>query len=112
MFQQMLSATNESTVQRLYRTQIQSVNSNQANENSTNVRNVQENHQDSTGMIFREKPLSGQAKQASKMRRQPIQNDIKKGRNDKIDLVSPSGKEIQVKYKKLNNYLNQGYKQI
>ena len=81
-------------------------------ENSTNIRNVQENHQDSTGMIFREKPLNEQAAQSSNMRSQPIQNDLKKGRNDKIELVSPSGKRIQVKYKKLNNYLNQGYKQI
>ena len=112
MFQQMLSATNESTVQRLYRTQIQSVNANPGIENSTNVRNVQENHQDSTGMIFREKPLNEQAAQSSNMRSQPIQNDLKKGRNEKIELISPSGKRIQVKYKKLNNYLNQGYKQI
>ena len=63
-------------------------------------------------MFFGEKPLNEEAAQSLNMRRQPIHNDPKKGRNDKIELVSPSGKRIQVKYKKLNNYLNQGYKQI
>jgi len=38
--------------------------------------------------------------------------DEKIGRNEKIKLVSPSGKEIEVKYKKIQQYLNQGYKQV
>ena len=32
-------------------------------------------------------------------------------KNEKIDLISPSGKRETVKYKKLQDYLNRGYTQ-
>ena len=34
------------------------------------------------------------------------------GRNQKIVVRSPSGEEIQIKFKKLQNYLNKGYTQV
>ena len=40
----------------------------------------------------------------------PMTNDGKKvGRNDKIKLISPDGKEIEVKFKKIESYLSKGY---
>ena len=39
-----------------------------------------------------------------------INNGEKVGRNDKIKLISPDGKEIEVKFKKIESYLSKGYK--
>ena len=36
-------------------------------------------------------------------------NGEKVGRNDKIKLISPDGKEIEVKFKKIESYLSKGY---
>jgi preprotein translocase subunit SecA len=44
--------------------------------------------------------------------RTPVKVDQKYGRNDKIKMVGPDGKEIEVKFKKLQQYLNQGYSQV
>jgi len=41
----------------------------------------------------------------------PITTDKKIGRNEKIEVISPSGKHETVKYKKLQDYLNRGYSQ-
>ncbi len=38
-----------------------------------------------------------------------INNGEKVGRNDKIKLISPDGKEIEVKFKKIESYLSKGY---
>ena len=32
--------------------------------------------------------------------------------NDKVKVIGPNGKEIEIKYKKLQQYLNQGYTQV
>ena len=42
----------------------------------------------------------------------PLVADKKIGRNEKIYVQSPSGDKIQIKYKKLQQYLNQGYTQV
>jgi preprotein translocase subunit SecA len=41
-----------------------------------------------------------------------VHADEKIGRNEKVKMVSPSGKQVEVKYKKLQQYLNQGYAQV
>jgi preprotein translocase subunit SecA len=56
--------------------------------------------------------MQQQAAASSGIPKQPVHVDGKVGRNDKIKLVSPSGKQIEVKYKKLQHYLNQGYSQV
>ena len=60
--------------------------------------------------------FAGQAqgqKNASKNRSiTPIVAGKKIGRNEKIYVQSPSGDKIQIKYKKLQQYLNQGYTQV
>ena len=111
MFQQMMSDSNEASIQRLFRTQIQGVDINSQQPNSSSVRNVQVNHEESTGMGFSGPSMQEQASNSSNMPIEPIKSVDKKGRNDKIGLISPSGKRIEVKYKKLNTYLNQGYKE-
>ena len=108
MFQEMMSNTSEATIQRLYRTQIQGMDT--APELPLNkARNVQALHDESTGMGFSGPSMQEQASSSSGAPKQPVNTDEKIGRNDKISLVSPSGNQVEVKYKKLQQYLNQGY---
>ena len=111
MFQQMMADTSELTLQRLYRTQIQGMNTSPEIPVSKD-RNIQVQHDESTGMGFSGPSLQEQAAASSGMPKQPVNVDEKIGRNEKIALVSPSGKQIDVKYKKLQQYLNQGYSKV
>ncbi len=111
MFQQMMADTSEATIQRLYRTQIQGMEA--APEMPVSkARNVQTQHDESTGMGFSGPSMQEQAAVQSGAPKQPVHVDEKIGRNAKIKLVSPSGKQVEVKYKKLQQYLNQGYTQV
>ena len=111
MFQQMMADTSELTLQRLYRTQIQGMSASPEMP-VTKDRNVQVQHDESTGMGFSGPSLKEQASASSGIPNQPINVDEKIGRNEKIKLVSPSGEQVKVKYKKLQQYLNQGYSKV
>ena len=111
MFQQMMVDTTEETVQRLYRTQIRGMEA--APEMPVSrARNVQTQHDETTGMGFSGPSMQEQAVGSSGVPKQPVHADEKIGRNAKVKMVSPSGKQIEVKYKKLQQYLNQGYSQV
>jgi len=111
MFQQMMADTSEETIQRLYRTQIQGMES--APEMPVNkARNVQTQHDETTGMGFSGPSMQEQAASSSGAPKQPVHVDEKIGRNHKIKLMSPSGKQVEVKYKKLQQFLNQGYTKV
>jgi preprotein translocase subunit SecA len=111
MFQQMMVDTTEETVQRLYRTQIRGMEA--APEMPVSrARNVQTQHDETTGMGFSGPSMQEQAAASSGVPKQPVHADEKIGRNEKVRMVSPSGKEVEVKYKKLQQYLNQGYTQV
>ena len=112
MFQQMMSDTNSETVKRLYRTQIQGIESSPNNNISSNTKNLQARHDDSSGMGLNSPSLQDQASASSNMQQTPAISDDKIGRNEKIKVVSPSGKEIEVKFKKLQHYINQGYTKV
>jgi preprotein translocase subunit SecA len=111
MFKEMMENTTQMTLQRLFRTKIQGMD--QAPQvRSSQARDVQMKHQDSTGLGFTGPPEVTQNKnQPQQATRKPITTDKKIGRNEKIDLISPSGKRETVKYKKLQDYLNRGYTQ-
>ena len=66
-------------------------------------------HDDSSGMGLNSPSLQDQANANSNTQQRPITSDEKIGRNEKIKLVSPSGKQIEIKFKKLQHYINQGY---
>jgi preprotein translocase subunit SecA len=72
------------------------------------ARNMEMKHQDSTGLGFTPAQEKSQSQQPS---RSPIISDKKVGRNEKVEVISPSGKREIIKYKKLQNYLNRGYTQ-
>ena len=100
---------NSDTIQRLFRTEIQGMQQ-PAKMPDRKVRDLQVSHQDTTGMGF-QGPSQGQSNQPQQVRT-PIRTEQKYGRNDKILVQAPDGKQMEVKYKKLQNLLNLGYKQV
>jgi preprotein translocase subunit SecA len=114
LFQEMMMDMNRTTVQRLFRTRIEGLQQVPRIQRQR-VRNVQTQHAETTGMGFvgsREGAAQGQAGGASSTQRTPIRVGRKIGRNEKVTVVSPSGEKIQIKYKKLQQYLNRGYTQV
>ncbi len=112
LFQIMMGELNKTTVQRLLRTQLQGME--QAPQmRGQQVRNVQTQHKDTTGMGFSGgQTRTRKANQPDKPARTPVHIEKKIGRNEKITMVSPSGKKVMIKHKKLQQYLNQGYTEV
>ena len=110
MFQEMMTDMNSVTIQRLFRTQLQGMEQPQGVQERS-VRNVQTSHQDTTGMGFQGQP-DGQKANKPQQVRTPIQVGEKHGRNEKVTVRGPDGKQTEIKYKKLQNYLNRGYTQV
>ena len=111
LFQEMIADMNSVTVERLFRTQIKGAE--QSQNPSRSVRNVKMQHQDTSGMGFSGADSNaGQQANQPQQARSPIKAENKVGRNEKIKLESPDGKQIYVKYKKLQSYLSQGFKQV
>lgn len=111
LFQSMMKDLTKSSIQRLFRTQIQGVEQTPVILQQK-ARNVQIQHQDTTGMGFSGQPERGeQPNRPQQAARAPVKVDKKYGRNEKIKMVSSDGKEVEIKYKKLQQYLNQGYTQ-
>ncbi|MCJ7801703.1 MAG: hypothetical protein MUP82_05030 [Candidatus Marinimicrobia bacterium] len=107
----MMQDLTKSSIQRLFRTHIQGVEQAPGTVHQK-ARNIQIQHQDTTGMGFAGRPeRSEQPNRPQQAARTPIHVDQKYGRNDKVKMVSPDGKTIEIKYKKLQQYLNQGYSQ-
>jgi len=111
LFQEMMADMNATTVQRLFRTQIQGVTE-QPQAQDRSVRNVQMQHQDTTGMGFAGQTEPQQKANQPQQVRTPITVGKKIGRNEKVMVKSPNGKQIEIKYKKLQHYLNQGFTQV
>jgi len=110
MFQEMMVDMNAITIQRLFRTQIQGMEQPQ-HVQERSVRNVQTSHEDMTGMGFQGKAPAQQSNQPQQVRT-PVQVGEKHGRNEKVTVRGSDGKQIEIKYKKLQNYLNRGYTQV
>tara|TARA_Y100001970_G_scaffold120103_1_gene148914 strand:- start:3605 stop:6649 length:3045 start_codon:yes stop_codon:yes gene_type:complete len=111
LFQEMIADMNAVTVQRLFRTQIQGAE--QISNNKSTVRNVKMQHQDTSGLGYsgvKQNPI--QQGNQSHQSRSPIKVENKVGRNEKIKVEGPDGKQIYIKYKKLQSFINQGYKKI
>jgi len=112
LFQGMMKDLTRNSIQRLFRTQIQGVEQAPGTIQS-GARNVRIQHQDTTGMGFAGQPEGDQqTNQPQQATRAPVIAKEKIGRNTKIKMVSPDGKEVEVKYKKLQQYKNRGYTQV
>ena len=110
MFQEMMNEMSAVTIQRLFRTQLQGME-NSSIHNKSSVKNIQASHKDTTGMGLQGGNQSESANQPSQVR-SPVQVDQKLGRNQKIMVEGPDGRKIEIKYKKLQNYLNKGFTQV
>ncbi len=111
LFQIMMGELNKTTVQRLLRTQLQGMEK-APQMRGQKVRNVQTQHKDTTGMGFVGQARARKENQPDKPARTPVHIEKKIGRNKKITMVSPSGKKVMIKHKKLQQYLNQGYTEV
>jgi len=94
-FQDLMASLRASIVQRVYHAQI---SENPREESPPVQKNIQMTHADAS----------------SETPSEPIKNpqtntEEKIGRNDKIKILSPSGEEIEIKFKKLESYLGKGY---
>jgi len=110
MFQEMMGDISAITVQRLFRTQLQGM------EESSTVRKpvmgkMETSHQETTGMGLKGVDTKQVANQPSQVRA-PVKVDPKMGRNQKITVQGPDGEKIEIKYKKLQSYLNKGFIQV
>jgi preprotein translocase subunit SecA len=111
MFKDMMSNTTQITLQRLFRTKIQGMDEAPSAQGGP-AKNMQMKHQDSTGLGFTPIKENAQSQnQPQQASRKPIVSDKKVGRNEKVEVISPSGQRETIKYKKLQNYLNRGYTQ-
>ena len=110
MFQEMMADMSAITIKRLFRTQLQGMEQT-SNMSKPILRNVETSHQDTTGMGLQGQPSERSANQPNQVRT-PVKVDQKMGRNEKITVQGPDGKKIEIKYKKLQNYLNKGFIQV
>jgi|TARA_B100000902_G_scaffold49934_1_gene56688 preprotein translocase subunit SecA len=97
-FQDLMASLRASIVQRVYHAQI---SENPREESPPVQKNIQMTHADAS----------------SETPSEPIKNpqtntEEKIGRNDKIKVLSPSGEEIEIKFKKLESYLGKGYTRV
>jgi preprotein translocase subunit SecA len=67
------------------------------------LKNLQLKHDD-----VNDKAISPPLKQKVQMQNSN-EDELKIGRNDKIKVISPSGNEEEIKFKKLESYLSKGY---
>ncbi len=110
MFQEMMADMSAITIQRLFRTQLQGMEQS-SNTNKPILRNVETSHRETTGMGLQGQNPNQVANQPNQARI-PVKVDQKMGRNEKIIVQSPDGKKIEIKYKKLQSYINKGYTRV
>jgi len=107
LFQDMIKEMNQKTVQRLFRTQLQGME--HAPQIQRQDRNVQVRHDSTEGMGIQAAPQTERGQRPPQPVKTPVKVDQKIGRNEKIQVISPSGEKVFVKYKKLQQLLNKGY---
>ncbi len=97
-FQDLMASLRASIVQRVYHAQI---SENPREESSPVQKNIQMTHADASSEIPSEPVKTPQNNTEEKI-----------GRNDKIKVLSPSGEEVEIKFKKLESYLEKGYTRV
>ncbi len=110
MFQEMMGDMSAITIKRLFRTQLQGMEQSSMPKKPI-TRNMETSHQDTTGMGLHGVDTKQTANQPSQVRA-PVKVEQKMGRNQKIVVQGPDGKKVEIKYKKLQSYLNKGFTQI
>ena len=110
MFQEMMGDMSAITIQRLFRTQLQGMEESSITKKPI-MGKMETSHQDTTGMGLKGVDTKQVANQPGQVRA-PVKVDPKMGRNQKITVQGPDGEKVEIKYKKLQSYLNKGFIQV
>ena len=103
-FQELMISLRSTVIQRVFHAQISDQEQPQQNPLQKNIQ-LQHDEVDSSSedTLVDTTPSSPKAGKDS---------DIKIGRNDKIELISPSGEKVKVKFKKIDQYLLKGFTRV
>ena len=103
-FQELMINLRSTVIQRVFHAQV----SDQAPiQNSPLQKNIQLQHDEVANNSTNVTPPK-----LSSMEENPNNSELKLGRNDKVELISPSGEKIKVKFKKIDQYLMKGYTRV
>ena len=103
-FQELMINLRSTVIQRVFHAQV----SDQAPiQNSPLQKNIQLQHDEVANNSTNVTPPK-----LSSMEENSNNSELKLGRNDKVELISPSGEKIKVKFKKIDQYLMKGYTRV
>jgi len=106
-FQELMISLQESIIQRILHAQIQ--DSSDEKQNNPLNRNIQLSRPNVPGVASDE---STQNQQQQNVSMPKTDSGEKIGRNEKIKVIDTNGNEIEIKFKKLESYLQRGYKRV
>ena len=103
-FQELMINLRSTVIQRVFHAQV----SDQAPiQNSPLQKNIQLQHDEVAN-----NSTNVTTPKLSSMEENSDNSELKLGRNDKVELISPSGEKIKVKFKKIDQYLMKGYTRV
>ena len=103
-FQELMISLRSTVIQRVFHAQVSDQAPTQQNPLQ---KNIQLQHDEVTNNNTNVTP-----KKLSSIEENSDDSELKLGRNDKIELISPSGEKIKVKFKKIDQYLMKGYTRV
>ena len=101
-FQELLINLRSTVIQRVFHAQISDQQQSQQNPFQKNIQ-LQHDEVDSNSDTIQPEKTSSTIKSNT---------DLKIGRNDKIELISPSGEKVKIKFKKIDQYLMKGFSRV
>ncbi len=101
-FQELLINLRSTVIQRVFHAQISDQSQSQQNPLQKNIQ-LQHDEVDSNSDTIQPEKTSSKIKPNT---------DLKIGRNDKIELISPSGEKVKIKFKKIDQYLMKGFSRV
>jgi len=103
-FQELMISLRSTVIQRVFHAQVSDQAPKQQNPLQKNIQLQHDEVANSNTNVTPEK--------LSSIEENSDDSELKLGRNDKIELISPSGEKIKVKFKKIDQYLMKGYTRV
>jgi len=100
-FQELMVSLRSTVIQRVFHAQVSDQVQNQQNPLQ---KNIQLQHDEAAKSDSNEIP-----KNIPPKKDMSNESELKLGRNDKVELIAPSGERVKVKFKKIDQYLMKGY---
>ena len=100
-FQELMISLRSTVIQRVFHAQVSDQVQNQQNPLQ---KNIQLQHDEAAKSDSNEIP-----KNIPPKKDMSNESELKLGRNDKVELIAPSGERVKVKFKKIDQYLMKGY---